>query len=64
MKAATREIIAASPNEQKISNNTAVNVLAHMKSPRINAPTRLRTDTRAQIPEPFQVDMLAILSRL
>jgi hypothetical protein len=60
---AIKETIVANPDKQEISISHPVNVLAHIKSPRINAPTKLRTDTRAQMPATFRADMLAMLSR-
>ena len=56
------ETTVAIPVRQKIMNNTAVNVLAHMKSPRVNAQTRLRTDVKAQMAETLQDDMIVMLS--
>jgi hypothetical protein len=56
------EIPVAIPNPKNIKINTAVNVLAQMKSPRLDAHPTLTTDIRAQIPETLQADMVAILS--
>jgi hypothetical protein len=58
-----REMSVAIPDKQKIMNSTAVNVLAHMKSPRVNAQTRLRSDVSAQTAETLQADMVVMLSR-
>jgi hypothetical protein len=64
MSAERREITVARPNAQKIQTTTAVNLLAHVKSLRINAHARLAIDTRAQIAETFHTDMAVIVSHV
>jgi len=55
--------VVATAERKKIRSKIAVNVLAHMKSPRTNAQSKLKTDVTAKaIVVFFKLDMDAIFS--
>jgi len=61
MKPTIRQVIVTRPDTKKISMSVAVKLLAHMKSPRNIAQTRLRNDIAADTAAVFFVADIAVM---